>query len=260
MTPRVELYLADCLDKLPEIETASVDAIIADLPYGITASKWDSVIPLEPLWKQYKRIIKPKGAVVLFGSQPFTSRLVMSNPEWFRYELIWRKTMATGFLDANRRPMRAHESLLIFSDGQTTNNPHFWYSTPYVIERATPSRAPHYGAHTRENTSRSPDGRRYPVSVIKISNPNHNSHHQTEKPVALLAYLVRTYTNEGETVLDNAMGSGSTGVACVQEGRNFIGIEIEREYFDIAQERIAEAQAKMEQPQQAAMELNKCST
>lgn len=251
--PTVELYCADCLDKLPELADKSVDAIIADLPYGITACKWDSPIPLEPLWEQYKRIIKPKGAVVLFGSQPFTSKLVMSNLEWFKYEWIWEKDRATLHMMARKRPLKAHEHLLVFSDGMPLYYPQKTRGHKPVNVPGRNSKPPR--VYARCQTGKGGSTERFPRTVVKFNTPNSAQGvvHPTQKPVALLAYLVRTYTNEGETVLDNTMGSGSTGVACVQTGRDFIGIEIEREYFDIAQERIAEALKQARQPQQMEM-------
>ena len=232
------LIQGDCLEVLPTL-AGPVDMILADLPYGTTACAWDSVIPFEPLWAQYKRLIKPRGAVVLFGSQPFTSALVMSNPGWFKYEWVWDKKLATGFLDANRKPMKRHENIVVFSDSAIIYNPQFEKGTPYK----RPPKADFAGYGKFELLAGCNEtGDRYPTSIIEISNANRNKDgHPTQKPVALLEYLIRTYTNEGETVLDNTMGSGSTGVAAMLTGRRFIGIEMDPGYFVIAEKRIADA-------------------
>lgn len=239
----VTLWHGDCLDLMSDIPDSSIDMILCDLPYGTTACKWDSVIPFEPLWAHYKRIIKPRGAVVLTGSQPFTSMLVMSNPDWFKYEWIWDKALATGFLDANRRPMRRHENVLVFSpEGGTTYNPIFTSGEPYAksVRKLTQV----YGAF-EVRSSQNDTGDRYPTSVLAISNANRNKNgHPTQKPVDLFEYLIRTYTNEGDTVLDNCSGSGTTGVAAIRCGRKAILIEKEREYFEIGCKRVAEEREK----------------
>jgi len=238
----VQLYHGDCLDILPTLEAGSVDAIIADLPYGTTACKWDTVIPFAPLWEQYKRLIKPRGDVVLFGSQPFTSALVMSNVGWFRYEWIWEKPQGTGYLNANRNPMKAHENVVVFYERLGTYNPQKTKGKPYRATRGAAGgvvRDKTVGGYVTIN-----NGERYPKTELRFN--DEKGHHPTQKPVALLEYLIRTYTDEGETVLDNTMGSGTTGVACVQTGRNFIGIELDAGYFEIAQRRIAEAQIAVE--------------
>lgn len=241
------IYNADCLDVLPTLEAGSADAVVTDPPYGTTACKWDTVIPFAPMWAGIKHIIKRNAAVVLFGSQPFTSALVMSNPKWFRYELIWEKTMPTGFLDANRKPMRNHENILMFAAGRTTYNPQMRVGRPYKQVRRwrggpalTSDANILYGSSVTVNA-----GTRYPYSVFRTSNcPADRGLHPTQKPVALLEYLIRTYTNWGELVLDFAMGSGATGVACLQTGRRFIGVEIDPGYFDIACRRIEQAAAQ----------------
>ena len=234
----IELINGDCLEEMKKIPDGSIDLVLTDPPYGTTACRWDTVIPFEPMWEQLKRITKKNGAIVLFGSQPFTSALVMSNPKMFRYEWVWEKTMGTGFLDANRRPLRCHENILVFSQKRTAYHPQKWKSNPYERKRKPGSKAVHYGKHDRGNTSLSEDGDRYPVSFIKFSNGNHGNVHPTQKPVALMEYLIKTYTNEGETVLDFTMGSGTTGVACKNLNRNFIGIELEKDYYEIAEKRI----------------------
>ena len=235
---KFELHHGDCLEVMAGMEAGSVDAIVTDPPYGITACAWDSVIPLEPMWEQLKRICKPSGAIVLTASQPFTTALISSNLKMFRYEMIWRKTMPTGFLDANRKPLKSHENILVFAAKQPTYNPQFWAGNAYGRIRGRDNRATQYGRHTGTDTVNL-DGRRYPTSIFDCSNSNHQSKHPTQKPVALMEYLIRTYTNEGETVLDFTMGSGTTGVAAMLTGRRFVGIEKDAEYFAIAQERIS---------------------
>jgi len=218
------------------------DAIIADLPYGTTACKWDSVIPFGPLWEQYKRLIKPRGAVVLFGSQPFTSALVMSNLEWFKYCWYWCKSLKTNFLNAKIQPLRQVSEIMIFYEAQPTYNPQG--IVPGKItggNKGTPTLS------EWDSTSYEQEMTGYPSDLLEMPHSNHNGLHPTQKPVALLEYLIKTYTNPGEWVLDNVMGSGSTGVACVNTGRHFAGIELLPEYFEIAQERIEQAQAKMVQ-------------
>lgn len=250
---RYTLHLGDCLDILPTLPAQSVDAVIADPPYGTTACKWDSVIPLAPMWAELKRVIKPRGAIVLFAAQPFTSALVMSNAEWFKYAWVWEKSLYGDVMNAKNKPMRKHEDVCIFSDGTTANgserrmtyNPQglkrlgrFMRNRYRLDGQATfkPRRPSHGVGWYQEFTG-------YPDSILRFDNPQHNSPHPTAKPVDLLAYLIRTYTNEGETVLDFTMGSGSTGVAAIREGRRFIGIELDAGYFDIAKRRIGEAVA-----------------
>lgn len=210
--------------------------ILCDLPYGTTACKWDSIIPFEPLWREYKRIIKTNGAIVLTASQPFTSALVMSNPKWFRYEWIWEKSIATQFLDAKRRPLKKHENILIFSKYPSRYNPQLTAGRPYFTRPKAPPTGI-YGTHIRVPTNNR--GTRYPVSIQKVK--NERGLHPSQKPVPLIEYLIRTYTDEGEAVLDNCMGSGTTGVACANTGRNFTGIERDPGYFKIAKARIAAA-------------------
>jgi len=230
------LYQGDCLDIMPTLEAGSIDAVVTDPPYGTTACKWDSVIPFAPMWKGVKHVLKERGACVLFGSQPFTSALVMSNVEWFKYDWIWNKNLPTGFLDAKRRPMNDYETISIFSNGATVYNP----------QNLTKKKKK---KHRKEGTSvygrfglnyESSEYGNFPRRVIRFSRVN-NTVHPTQKPIALLEYLIKTYTNEGDTVLDFTMGSGTTGVACMNTGRNFIGIELDPDYYAIAQERIEEA-------------------
>lgn len=233
------LYQGDCLEVLPTLAAQSVDAVICDPPYGTTACAWDSVIPLAPMWEQLKRVIKPRGAIVLFAAQPFTSALVMSNAAWFRHTWVWRKPMGTNYLNANRDPMKNHEDVIVFANGYTTYNPQKRKSVAY---RATSGSVGDFirdktvGGWVTENS-----GERFPLSVIDFDQAQ-NSLHPTQKPLDLMRYLVRTYTNPGDTVLDFTMGSGSTGVAAIMEGRNFIGIELDARYYRIAERRIANAQ------------------
>lgn len=234
------LMLGDCLELMKEIESGTVDMILCDLPYGTTCCSWDSVIPFEQLWEQYERVIKENGAIVLFAAQPFAAVLATSNLKLFRYEIIWEKPSATGFLNAKKQPLRAHENILVFYKSQPTYSP----QKTFGHERKTAKRkdigSEHYGKQVNIKSYDSTE--RYPRSVqVFSSDKQKQALHPTQKPVALCEYLIRTYTNEGETVLDNTMGSGTTGVACVNTGRAFIGIEQEQKYFEIAQERIAQA-------------------
>lgn len=240
MTDDVTLWHGDCLDLMGRIPDGSVDMIACDLPYGTTACSWDSVIPFEPLWAHYKRVIKPRGAIVLTASQPFTSALVMSNPKWFRCEWVWLKTAGGGFLNANRQPLKRHESVLVFADGQTAYNPQKSTGKPYACRSSSAGVTTFDQSVTGWVTEN--DGSRFPTTELRFT--SETGEHPTQKPVALFEYLIRTYTNEGETVLDNTMGSGTTGVACVRTGRKFIGIERDAGYYEIAQKRIAEETAK----------------
>jgi site-specific DNA-methyltransferase (adenine-specific) len=241
------LFLGDCLIEMDKIADKSIDAIICDLPYGTTACKWDTVIPFEPLWEQYKRIIKDNGAIVLFGSQPFTSALVMSNPKWFKYEWIWNKKRPTGFALVKKQPMKEHENILLFCKNQPTYNRQLKEKD---IKNQRPNRVKNSikkEYSTSENWGIKPkfsidfdDTKKNPTTILEYANSNHGKLHPTQKPVALLEYLIKTYTNEGDIVLDNTMGSGTTGVACKNTNRSFIGIEKDENYFKIAEQRINE--------------------
>ena len=226
------------MDKIP---TGSIDLICTDLPYGQTArNQWDSVIPFEQLWKQYRRIIKENGAIVLFGNGMFTAQLMMSNPRMWRYNLIWEKTQPTGFLNAKKMPLRNHEDICVFYKKLPTYNPQKTTGHKRKVSTVAHKRGckstTDYGEHgltTYDSTER------YPKSVWKFpKDVQHSALHPTQKPLALMEEIIKTYTNEGDTVLDSCMGSGTTGVACVNTGRNFIGIELEGKYFNIAHERI----------------------
>ena len=223
-----------------DIPDGSVDAIITDLPYGTTACSWDTVIPFEHLWEQYKRVIKKNGAVVLFGSQPFTTDLIMSNRKWFRYEIIWEKEQGVNPLLANKQPLKIHENICIFYSSSPTFNPQKSVGAAYTITRDKKKRVQAVTDHEFTETTTKNLGERNPTTIIFAN--REVSNHPTQKPVPLLEYLIRTYTNEGEMVLDSCMGSGTTGVACVHTKRNFIGIEKDEIYFKIASERINNAQ------------------
>ena len=225
---------------MKDIPDGSVDMILCDLPYGTTACKWDTIIPFEPLWEQYERVIKDNGAIVLTASQPFTSILVSSNLKNFRYDITWDKSQVTGFLNAKRMPLRSHEDILVFYKRLPTYNPQFTKGEPYSMSRT--HKTNNYGEQTSNKTKS--DGRRYPTSILDVPQVRVKGGHPTQKPVALFEYLIKTYTNEGETVLDNCIGSGTTAVAALNTGRFFIGIEKEKEYVDIANKRIEEHQEK----------------
>lgn len=231
-----DLRLGDCLEVMADIPDGSVDLILCDLPYGTTQNKWDSVIPLDALWHEYKRIAS--GAVVLTAQTPFDKVLGASNLSWLRYEWIWEKPKATGHLNAKRAPMKAHENILVFSERQPTYNPQKTSGEPYKGCGGA-SKNDNYGgfAAVREGSA---DGSRYPRSVLQFRHET-KPLHPTAKPVALMEYLIRTYTNEGDVVLDSCMGSGATGVACANAGRRFIGIERDPSYFEIARSRIEQA-------------------
>lgn len=233
------LLHGDCLELMPDLPSKSIDMILCDLPYGTTGStKWDTIIPFEPLWEQYKRIIKDNGAILLFGQPPFSSKLICSNLKMFRYEWVWYKPLALGFLNANRMPLRATENISVFYKKLPTYNPQKTKGKPYDKGFRLPNNTVIYGDFLGSN-NQNETGDRYPVNVLRFSNADHSKPlHPTQKPVPLLEYLIKTYTNPGETVLDNCMGSGSTGVACINTGREFIGMELDDHYFQVANERI----------------------
>lgn len=230
----MQLLQGDCLELMKDIPDGSVDMILCDLPYGTTRNKWDSVIDLGRMWEQYKRIIKPNGCIALFAQNPFGAELIHSNRRMFRYEWVWQKPQITGFLNANRMPLRAHENVLIFYGRLPTYHPQKSSGTPYKAKSNSVTSS-NYGAFSG-NWRTSNDGDRYPTDVLRYSSAR--GLHPTQKPVPLLEYLIKTYTDPGQVVLDNCMGSGSTGVACVNTGRDFIGIELDPGYFEIAKDRI----------------------
>ena len=283
-----KIYNEDCLIGMRDIPDKSIDAIICDLPYGVLnrqnkSAQWDNIIPIEPLWEQYERVIKNNGAIVLFAQGMFTAQLMMSNPKMWRYNLIWDKiNRSTGFLNANRCPLRIHEDIVVFYKSQPTYNPQFtfgqvnhkrgggreWYKQNksggvYGLmtnggkkkeEDMTSQEKDEMGVSGARNrcygnfavTETKITNEKYPTSIISVDKEHDgNYHHPTQKPINLIRWLVRTYTNEGDLVLDNCIGSGTTAIACIKEKRHFIGYEITKEYFDIAQERIKQEQSKL---------------
>ena len=238
----MNLMHGDCLEMMNLIPDGSVDMVLCDLPYGTTQNKWDAVIPFDQLWSEYKRVGKPNCAYVLTAAQPFTSAVVISNLSEFKYQWVWEKSRPTGHMNAKKQPLRNHEDVLVFYAAQPTYNPQFGKGKPNHVNSKpkVKSSSDNYGAQyevVEEITDR-----KYPKTVIQfpVLSPT-DVVHPTQKPVALMEYLIRTYTNEGDTVLDNTMGSGTTGVACVTTGRKFIGIERDDKYFAIAQRRIEDA-------------------
>ena len=233
----IDLRCGDCLEIMKDIPDGSIDLILCDLPYGTTKNKWDSVIPIDKLWEQYERIIKQNGAIVLFSQMPFSAELVHSNLKLFKYEWIWQKNNGTGFLNAKKMPLKIHENILVFYKKLPIYNPQMRTGfKPYKCKQGRHST--NYGNYEQGHITKS-NGDRYPIDIINLKKDV--GLHPTQKPVALLEYLIKTYTNEKETVLDNCMGSGSTGVACIKTNRNFIGIEKDENYYNIAKNRIEKA-------------------
>ena len=238
----IDLKYGDCLELMKDIPNGSVDMVLTDPPYGTTACKWDSVIPFEPMWEQLKRITKPNGAIVLFGSEPFSSALRMSNIKQYKYDWIYHKSQAQNFLNAKKQPLRNHEVISVFYLKQCIYNPIKTKGSPYIAKSGVGGDSISAddnikkGGHITVNS-----GDRYPLSITR-KYPQEVGFHPTQKPVALLEYLIKTYTQENDVVLDFTMGSGSTGVACVNTNRKFIGIEMDDEYFEIAEKRIKDAQ------------------
>ena len=227
---KIELIQGDCLEKMKDIPDGSVDMVLADPPYGTTACKWDSIIPLELMWEQLEWVIKPNGAIVMTASQPFTTTLIASNMKMFKYCWVWEKSKPTGHLNAKKQPLKTYEDVVLFYPKQCTYNPQGIKPTDRMVSRTNRGNYGECSKTTRQTTTN------YPRNIVKF--PSIDGQHPTQKPVALMEYLIKTYTNEGETVLDFTMGSGTTGVACKNLNRNFIGIELDPDYFKIAQERI----------------------
>lgn len=263
MKQRYELYEGDCLVEMDRIPDKSVNLILADLPYGTTKCKWDSIIPFEALWKQYKRLIKPDGVIVLTASQPFTSVLVCSNLDWYKYNWIWKKNKTTGFLLANYRPMKQTEDVVVFAPGgaaaasrKTGNmvyNPQGLISKK-VSKKNTEARLGkmlnqkhHLGPNNKllHGAEYQQEYTNYPLEILEFAIENDTTH-PTQKPVPLFEYLIKTYSNEGDVVMDNVMGSGTTGVACLKTNRYFIGIEKDKEYFQMSKNRIETYERSME--------------
>lgn len=251
----IDLRNADCLKEMKKIHDNSINMILCDLPYGTTACKWDIIIPFESLWQEYNRIIKDNGVIVLFGSQPFTSMLITSNLKQFREEIIWLKNKSGSGLQAKQKHIKVHEEIIVFSkNGKYKYNPQKWLvdKKEFLTQRKTFNEVEVgnniYSKMIKKQTA--DDGTRNPISIISARVPFNTSYskkyskdievrlHPTQKPIVLLEYLIKTYTDENDIVLDNCMGSGSTGIACIKTNRNFIGIEIDKEYFEIATERI----------------------
>ena len=244
---KIDLYNGDCLELMKSIQDKSVDMILCDLPYGTTACKWDTVIPFEPLWEQYNRIIKDNGAIVLFGSEPFSSALRMSNIKNFKYDWIWDKKIPSGMSYARFQPMRQTENISVFCKGKTVYNPQMVKRDKPIKKggnKYSPS-APIQACKEGKDFKKTYEYKN-PINLIVFDKIRKGSLHPTQKPVPLLEYLIKTYTNEGDVVLDNCMGSGSTGVACVNTNRDFIGIELDKDYFNIAKERIGNAKGGVE--------------
>ena len=233
----IDIKQGDCLELMKEIPDKSIDMILCDLPYGTTHNKWDNIISLDALWGGYKRVIKDNGVIMLFGDGMFTANLMLSNPKMWRYNLIWDKQRGCDFLNANIKPLKSHEDICVFYKRKPTYNKQYWYSKPYRKTK-NGSLSNNYG-NRKEAYTESKDGKRNPLSILSFPRDGKRIH-PTQKPVALLEYLIKTYTNEGETVLDNCMGSGSTGVACINTNRNFIGYELDEKYFEIAEKRLNE--------------------
>jgi DNA modification methylase len=236
----MKLWHGDCLNLMKDIDTNSIDMVLVDLPYGTTQCKWDSILPLKDLWTEYNRIVKDNGAMLFHCAQPFTSNLIMSNPKNFKYEWIWEKSKASNYLNAKKQPLRAHESIAVFYRRPCTYNPQMTQGEAY--NKGTALRETDVYGSQRAVEVKS-DGERYPRTVqYFVTAEKEGKLHPTQKPLALAEYFVETYSNAGDTVLDNTMGSGTTGVACVNLDREFIGIEKDRKYFDTAVERISEAE------------------
>ena len=237
-----ELFNGDCLELMKDIKDNSIDLILSDLPYGTTSCKWDKTINLDLIWEHYNRILKDTGNIVLFSSQPFTTYLINSNPKMFRYEIIWVKSRPTGFSNSNYRPMKKHENILIFTKASTSSRGviHATYNPQGLIEcerKVKRTSRGYLGECENTKYEYTSKFKNYPLSVIEFASES-KTVHPTQKPVALLEYLIKTYSNENEIVLDNCMGSGSTGIACAKTNRKFIGIELDDKYFEIGKNRI----------------------
>lgn len=232
----IQLIKGECLEQMKLIPSGSIDAIITDPPYGTTACKWDSVIDFELMWEQLNRVIKPNGAIVLFGSEPFSSALRMSSIKDYRYDWVWVKESGTGFLNSKRQPLRNNEQISVFYKKQCLYNPQMRTGfKPYKIKKG--GLTDNYGKDSIKEVVTESDGVRFPLNTLNFKRDK-SKQHPTQKPVALMEYLIKTYTNEGETILDFTMGSGSTGVAAKNLNRSFIGIELDDKYFEIAENRI----------------------
>lgn len=242
---KIQLFQGNCLELIKQIPNKSIDMILCDLPYGIVQCEWDKKIPFDLLWEQYNRIAKDNGAVVLFSQMPFTAELVMSNPKHFKYMWVWYKHYCRGFLNAKKQPLRTTENICVFYDKQCTYNPQMRKGKLRQKGNSSKQR----GCYGKYEPIKTVNDTYYPTDILDFAGvPNNELQHPTQKPTDILEYLIKTYTNECETVLDNCMGSGSTGVACINTGRNFIGIELDENYFQIAKERIEKAVVEYGEP------------
>lgn len=249
----IQLQQGDCLELMKEIPDGSVDLVLCDLPYQVTSCEWDVLIPFDQLWEQYRRIVKSNGVVTLFGTEPFASKLRMSNLDWYKYDWVWNKKATSDFLHAKNKPLNAHEVISVFSPGvcnhaslsghrRMTYNPQGLVSLGMVTKNGAKPSAVSAAHGCLWNSSHTYEAyTNYPKSVLEFNSRTEKRFHPTQKPVALLEYLIKTYTDPGEVVLDNTMGSGSTGVAAANTGRSFIGMEMDEHYFEVAQQRINEA-------------------
>lgn len=236
----IQLYIGDCLEVMKDIPGHSIDMVLCDLPYGTTACKWDVLIPFDRLWEQYKRVIKDNGAILLFGTEPFSSAARLSNLDWYKYDLVWQKEKPVNFFQLKRRFGKTTENIMIFYKKQPTYNPQMELSNkPMVTNKPKGKHKSIITGVNKEVLPYNDTGYRYPCDVLKFNREKLGSTiHDTQKPVELCEYLIKTYTNAGDLVLDNCMGSGTTGIACLNTDRNFIGIEKEEKYFEIAKKRI----------------------
>src|SRR5699024_4193614 len=229
-----KIYNEDCLEGMQRIDDKSIDMILCDLPYGTTACKWDEIIPFKPLWEQYERIVKDNSAIILTASKPFATKLINSNIDLFRYEWIWEKEQGVNFMLAKKQPLKVHENVLIFYKKQPTYTPQMTAGKPYISGKGTSGDV----TGNVEKIQTKNKGTRYPRSIQKIN--RETGLHPTQKPVELFEYLIKTYTDENDVVLDNAIGSGTTAVACLNTGRNYIGFELDEDYYEIANSRVDE--------------------
>lgn len=236
----IKLLQGDCLELMKDIPDKSIDMVCCDLPFGVTQNVWDKVIPLDELWEEYHRIVKDNGAIVLNCQQPFTSKLIMSNLKYFKYCWTWYKKQCSGFLNSKKQPLRNCEDIAVFYKKQCTYNPIMRKGKPQL--KNTGGYTSNYNAFIDQPHI---SDVYYPTTLLEIPLPRFKGGHPTQKPVALLEYLIKTYTNEGETVLDNCMGSGSTGIACLNTNRDFVGMELNEEYFSVAKTRIKEHMLRM---------------
>ena len=227
-----KIYNIDCLEGMKYIDDKSIDMILCDLPYGTTACKWDAIIPLDVLWREYERIIKDNGAIVLTASQPFTTMLINSNIKLFKYCWVWEKEQGVNFLMAKKQPLKVHEDICVFYKKQCTYNPQMTMGKPYISGKGDSGEVT--GKVKKIQTENT--GTRYPKSIIRFN--RERGLHPTQKPVSLFEYLIKTYTNEGDLVLDNCMGSGTTAIACINTNRNYLGFELNKEYYELAKNRI----------------------